>query len=105
MGIHFIVINFYVGFNFFLINCWEESQEEIANSEYNASTGGGAVNVTVSGDKKVKSIKIDPEAIDEDDIEMLEDMILAAVNQALTMADEASAQSMGEITGGLGLGL
>lgn len=82
----------------------EETQEELAKKEYEASLGGGAVKVIVSGEKKLLSLSIDPEAVDPEDMETLEDMIVSAVNQALSMADEDSQKSMGALTGGMGLG-
>ncbi len=64
--------------------------------------GGGVVEVTVSGNREVTKVKIDPEAVDPDDVEMLEDLIMAATNEALRQIEEISAQSMSKITGGLG---
>ena len=63
---------------------------------------GGVVEVTVSGNREVTKVKIDPEAVDPDDVEMLEDLIMAATNEALRQIEEISAQSMSKITGGLG---
>ena len=80
----------------------EESQKELETKEFTAKAGGGAVEATVTGGKEVKSVKISPEAVDPDDVEMLEDMIVAAVNEALKQADEASANNMSKLTGGLG---
>ena len=80
----------------------EESQKELETKEFTATAGGGAVEATVTGGKEVKSVKISPEAVDPDDVEMLEDMIVAAVNEALKQADEASANNMSKLTGGLG---
>ena len=67
-----------------------------------AAAGGGAVTVTVSGKKEVVSVKISPEAVDPDDVEMLEDMIVAAANEAFHQMEEASSAVMAELTGGLG---
>ena len=67
-----------------------------------AAAGGGVVEVTVSGKKEVTKVKIDPEAVDPDDVEMLEDLIMAATNEALRQMDEYSQQSMSKITGGIG---
>ena len=67
-----------------------------------SSAGGGVVEVTVSGNREVTKVKIDPEAVDPDDVEMLEDLIMAATNEALRQIEEISAQSMSKITGGLG---
>jgi len=80
----------------------EEAQKELETKEAEASAGGGAVTVRVSGKKEVISVKIDPEAVDPDDLEMLEDMIVAATNEALRKIDEETQSSMTKITGGLG---
>ena len=80
----------------------EETTKELEEKEITASAGGGAVSVTVSGKKEVTKVHIDPEAVDTDDIEMLEDMIMAATNEALRQIDELSQESMAKITGGLG---
>ena len=80
----------------------EETTKELEEKEITASAGGGAVSVTVSGKKEVTKVKIDPEAVDTDDIEMLEDMIMAATNEALRQIEELSQESMAKITGGLG---
>ena len=81
----------------------EESQKELEEKEFTATAGGGAVEVTVSGKKEVTKIKLNEEVVDPDDIEMLEDLIMAAVNDALNQADEASQNSMSKFTGGMGL--
>ena len=80
----------------------EESANELETAEFTATAGGGAVEVTVTGKKEVTKVKLDPEAVDPDDVEMLEDVIMAAVNEALRKADEASAANMAKLTGGLG---
>ena len=80
----------------------EESQKELETKEFTASSGGGAVTVTVSGTKEIKSVKIQKEAVDPDDTEMLEDLIVAATNEALKQVDEANAAAMSKMTGGLG---
>ena len=80
----------------------EESQKELESKEFTAKAGGGAVEVTVTGKKTVSKITIDKEAVDPEDTEMLEDTIMAAVNEALRMADEASEAIMGKMSGGLG---
>lgn len=82
----------------------EENQKELEEKEFTAKAGGGAVEVTVSGKKEIKSIKLSEEAVDPDDIETLEDLITAAVNEALRMVEEESSQSMNKLTGGLGGG-
>ena len=79
------------------------AQEELEQKTVEASAGGGVVTVTVSGKKELVSIKIDPEAIDTDDIEMLEDLITAAVNAGMRKADALAAEQMGKITGGMKL--
>ena len=82
----------------------EKSQAELANKEFEASAGGGAVNVKVSGEKMIKEIKIKPEVVDPDDVEMLEDLILTCVNEALRQVDSAQAASLGKFNiPGLGL--
>ena len=65
----------------------EESQKELENAEFTAAAGGGAVEVTVTGKKEVTKVKIDPDAVDPEDVEMLEDVIMAAVNEALRKAE------------------
>ena len=79
----------------------EESQKELETKEFTAAAGGGAVKVTVSGKKEVLKIELSQEAVDPDDIEMLQDLILAATNEALRQAEEASGEMMGKMTGGL----
>ena len=74
----------------------EKNQAELAEKEFEASAGGGAVNVTVSGAKVIKSIKIQPDAVDPDDVEMLEDLILTCVNEALRKVDDAQAKQLGQ---------
>ncbi len=85
-------------------------QEQLAAAEDNlktqsvdASAGGGMVKVTMTGDMKLESIKIDPDALDPEDVEMLEDMILAAVNEAIRSVGELANKQMGAITGGLNI--
>lgn len=80
----------------------EESQKELESKEYTASAGGGAVSVTVSGKKEILAVKLTEEVVDPDDIEMLEDLIVAAANEALRQMEEANAQAMSKLTGGLG---
>ena len=80
----------------------EEAQKALEESEATATAGGGAVEVTVSGKKEITKIKLAEEVVDPDDIEMLEDLIMAAANEALRKIDEASQASMSSITGGLG---
>ena len=82
----------------------EETTKELEEKEVSAAAGGGAVEVTVTGKKEVKSVKLDPEVVDPDDIEMLEDLIVAATNEALRKMEEISQAQMAKITGGLGGG-
>ena len=82
----------------------EENQKEMEQKEFSAKAGGGAVEVTVTGKKEVTKVKLAEEVVDPDDIEMLEDLIMAAANEALRMAEEANAEIMNKMTGGLGLG-
>ena len=83
----------------------EEAQQKLETMEATATAGGGAVEITVSGKKEVLKVKLAEEVVDPDDIEMLEDLIVAATNEALRKIDEASQQSMSKITGGLGGGM
>lgn len=83
----------------------EEAQKAMEQQEATATAGGGAVEVTVSGKHEVLNIKLSQEVVDPDDIEMLEDLIVAATNEAFRKIEEASQQSMAKITGGLGTGL
>ena len=83
----------------------EESAKELETAEFTATAGGGAVEVTVTGKKEVTKVKLDPEAVDPDDVEMLEDVIMAAVNEALKAASDKSQSQMSAITGGIGGGL
>ncbi len=74
----------------------EKSQEELVSKEFEASAGGGAINVKVSGSKEIKEIKIQKDVVDPDDVEMLEDLILTCVNEALRKVDSAQAAQMGK---------
>ena len=82
----------------------EEGQKELEAKEFSAKAGGGAVEVTVSGKKEVLKLLLSEEVVDPDDIEMLQDLIMAATNEALRMAEEANNELMGKMTGGLGGG-
>ncbi|MBQ2116472.1 MAG: YbaB/EbfC family nucleoid-associated protein [Lachnospiraceae bacterium] len=82
----------------------EEGQKELETKEFSAKSGGGAVEVVVSGKKEVVKVTISEEAVDPDDIETLQDMIVAATNEALRQAEEANSALMGKMAGGLGLG-
>ncbi len=83
----------------------EEKTKELEDKEWEASVGGGAVTVKVSGNKEITSVVIKEEVVDPDDIEMLQDLIMAAVNEAYRQMNEETEQALGEITGGLGGGL
>ena len=80
----------------------EEGQKELEIKEFTASAGGGAVEVTVTGKKEVVRVKLSEEVVDPDDIEMLQDLIVAATNEALKQADDANNEMMGKMTGGFG---
>ena len=79
-------------------------QQEIEASKFEFTAGGGAVKAVVLGSKELESIEIKPEVVDPDDVEMLQDMIIAAVNQAMRTADAEASNSMSKLTGGLNLG-
>ena len=78
-----------------------KAQEELESATVEATAGGGVVKVVVTGKLKLQSVTIDPQAVDPDDVEMLEELILAAVNEGLEMAQELAQQKMGAITGGM----
>ncbi|MBP2632064.1 MAG: hypothetical protein H6Q70_2692 [Firmicutes bacterium] len=78
-------------------------QEEVKKKSVDVSAGGGAVKIVINGEKQIQSLKIDPAAVDPADIEMLEDLISAAVNEAIKKVDDMMTQEMGKLTGGLGL--
>ena len=80
----------------------EETTKELEAKEYTANAGGGAVSVTVSGKKEILSVKLSPEVVDPEDIEMLEDLIVAAANEALRQMEADSREAMSRLTGGLG---
>lgn len=80
-----------------------KAQEELAEREVTGSAGGGMVTATATGSGELKGISINPDAVDPDDVEMLEDMVVAAVAEALRAAKELEAEEMGAITGGMGL--
>ena len=79
----------------------EEQAKEMETKEFTATAGGGAVEVTVSGKREVLKVKLDQEVVDPDDVEMLEDLIVAATNEALRKVEEASASAMSKLTGGM----
>ena len=80
-----------------------EMQEELEAREYEASAGGGMVSVKVNGKKELLALSIKPEAVDPDDVEMLEDMVMAAINEALREATETTEREMGKLTGGMSM--
>ncbi|MCQ2520571.1 MAG: YbaB/EbfC family nucleoid-associated protein, partial [Lachnospiraceae bacterium] len=79
----------------------EENQKALEEKDFTAKVGGGAVTVTISGKREVKSVELTPDVVDPDDIEMLQDLIMAAMNEALKQIDDANADSMSRLTGGL----
>lgn len=81
----------------------QKAQEEAQEQIYDVSVGGGALKVTINGKKEVLSVEIEPDVVDPDDIEMLQDLIVAAVNEAIRKADDAMNETMGKFTGGLGI--
>ena len=81
----------------------EESAKELETAEFTATAGGGAVEVTVSGKKEVVKVKLAEEVVDPDDIEMLEDMVAAAINATVKQVDETAEAEMGKLTGGLNI--
>ena len=81
----------------------EEKQAEIEAMETSASSGGGAVSVTVTGKKEIKAIELKPEVVDPDDIEMLQDLIMVAVNEGIRQIEEMANAEMGKLTGGLNI--
>lgn len=82
----------------------EESQKELEVKEFTAKAGGGAVEVTVTGKREVTKVKLSQEVVDSEDVEMLEDLVMAATNEALRMAEDANTEVMNKMTGGMGLG-
>ena len=78
-----------------------KAQEELANATVEASSGGGAVTVTMNGQQQIVSVKISPEVVNPEDVEMLEDLVLSAVSEATTKSQELAAKQLGGLTGGL----
>ena len=78
-----------------------KAQEELGNMTVEASSGGGAVTVVMNGQQKIQSVKISPEVVNPEDVEMLEDMVLTAVSEAIAKSQEAAAKQIGGLTGGL----
>ena len=83
----------------------EEQAKEMETKEFTATAGGGAVEVTVSGKREVLKVKLQEEVVDPDNIEMLEDLIVAATNEALRQVEDANASAMSKLTGGIGRGM
>lgn len=79
-------------------------QEELEKAEYSATAGGGVVTAVVSGKRELVSLAIEPDAVDPDDVEMLQDLIIAAVNEAMRKAEASASEGMAKLTGGLNLG-
>ena len=82
----------------------QKAQQEVEEKTFSASVGGGVVSAEVNGKKEVTNITIKPEAVDPEDVEMLQDLVVAAVNEALRMADETMTSEMNRVTGGMNLG-
>ena len=80
-----------------------EAQEELSNLTVEGSSGGGAVKVTMDGQQKIQSVEISPEAVNPEDVELLQDLVLTAVSEALAKSQEAAAKHLGSITGGLNI--
>ena len=78
-----------------------KAQQELNNATVEASSGGGAIKITINGQQQIQSVKISPEVVNPDDIELLEDLVLTAVNEATTKSQELAAKHLGGITGGL----
>lgn len=81
----------------------QKTQSAVEESEFTASAGGGAIEVTVNGKHEIKAIKMQPEIVDPEDIDMLEDLLLASLNEAMRKADEKMESEMGKLTGGLNI--
>jgi DNA-binding YbaB/EbfC family protein len=80
-----------------------KAQQELAETTIEASSGGGAVKVTINGQQEIQSVKISPEAINPDDVELLEDLVLTAVNEAVAKSQELATKRLGKLTGGLNI--
>jgi DNA-binding YbaB/EbfC family protein len=78
-----------------------KAQQELSDTTLEVSSGGGAVKVTINGQQKIQSVKISPEVVNHDDVELLEEMVLAAVSEAISQSQELAAKHLGELTGGL----
>ena len=79
----------------------EKNQKDLETKEYEASAGGGAITVVVTGKKRLQSVTINPDVVDPEDVEMLQDLVLSAVNAAMQMADEDAEKVMGKLAGGM----
>ena len=86
-------------------NLMKQAQQDLEAKEFEVTSGGGAVKVTITGKKVIKAIEIAPDVVDPDDVEMLQDLVMTAVNEAIRQADDAAASAMGGIAGGLGGGM
>ena len=80
-----------------------KAQEELGQTSLEASSGGGAVKVTINGKQEIQSVKISPEVVDPDDVELLEDLVLTAINEAVNKSREVAAERLGGLTGGLNI--
>jgi DNA-binding YbaB/EbfC family protein len=78
-----------------------KAQQELSDTTLEVSSGGGAIKVTINGQQKIQSVKISPEVVNPDDVELLEEMVLAAVSEAISQSQELAAKQLGELTGGL----
>ncbi len=81
----------------------EEMQNELENKEFEITSGGGAVKIIISGKKQIKNIEIDKDVVDPDDVEMLQDLIMTAVNEAIRQVEDSANGQMSKLTGGMGL--
>ena len=81
----------------------EKAQQELEEKEFTSSAGGGVVEATVTGKKVVTSIKINPDVVDPDDVDMLQDLIMVAINDAASQADKFNEENMGKLTGGINI--
>ncbi|MFI3173705.1 MAG: YbaB/EbfC family nucleoid-associated protein [Bacillota bacterium] len=79
-----------------------EKQEEFAEKSWEVTSGGGAIKVKIAGNKEIQELKLDPDVVDPDDVEMLEDLVLSAVNEAIRQVEEAYNNELGKLTGGMG---
>jgi len=82
----------------------QEKQEELAEKTLEMTSGGGAVKVVITGKKEIKELKLNPDVVDPEDVEMLEDLIMSAVNEAIRQVEEMYNNEMGRMTGGMGMG-